>query len=93
MLLPRGLTREEIRDYADEPEEEVEAVALFTFHAQDYVDLSFKVGDTIMVTKRTESNYDWCYVIPCPTFQFSNTITGPVRSAAEAVSSPAIMFG
>lgn len=39
--------------------EQVEAVALFTFDAQDYVDLSFKAGDTITVTKRTESNHDW----------------------------------
>ncbi|KAN0108718.1 hypothetical protein V8E51_008460 [Hyaloscypha variabilis] len=39
--------------------EEFEAVALFTFDAQDYVDLSFKEGDTITVTKRTESNHDW----------------------------------
>lgn len=39
--------------------EQVEALALFTFDAKDYVDLSFKAGDTITVTKRTESNHDW----------------------------------
>jgi hypothetical protein len=60
LIVKRVLTRDEIRGYADETKgEEVEAVALFTFDAQDYVDLSFKVGDTITVTKRTESNYDW----------------------------------
>jgi hypothetical protein len=39
--------------------EQFEAVALFTFDAQDYVDLSFKAGDSITVTKRTESDYGW----------------------------------
>jgi SH3 domain-containing YSC84-like protein 1 len=36
-----------------------EAVALFTFDADQPGDLGFKKGDVIMVTKKTESTNDW----------------------------------
>ena len=40
-----------------------EAVALFTFDGDQPGDLSFKKGDVIQVTKKTESNNDWWYVL------------------------------
>lgn len=39
-----------------------EAVAQFTFDADQPGDLGFKKGDVITVTKKTESNEDWWYV-------------------------------
>lgn len=39
-----------------------EAVALFTFDADQPGDLGFKKGDIITVTKKTESTNDWWYV-------------------------------
>jgi hypothetical protein len=39
-----------------------EAVALFTFDADQPGDLGFKKGDVITVTKKTESTNDWWYV-------------------------------
>lgn len=36
-----------------------EAVALFTFEAEQPGDLGFKKGDTITVLKKTESDNDW----------------------------------
>jgi SH3 domain-containing YSC84-like protein 1 len=41
-----------------------EAVALFTFEADQPGDLSFKKGDVITVLKKTESDNDWWYVWP-----------------------------
>jgi len=44
-----------------------EAVALFTFDADQPGDLSFKKGDVIKVTKKTDSAADWWYVsLPFP---------------------------
>lgn len=39
-----------------------EAVALFTFEAEQPGDLGFKKGDVITVLKKTESDNDWWYV-------------------------------
>lgn len=39
-----------------------EAVALFTFDADQPGDLGFKKGDVITVTKKTDSTNDWWYV-------------------------------
>lgn len=39
-----------------------EAIAQFTFDADQPGDLGFKKGDVIRVTKKTESNEDWWYV-------------------------------
>jgi hypothetical protein len=36
-----------------------QAIALFTFDADQEGDLGFKKGDVITITKRTESNEDW----------------------------------
>lgn len=41
-----------------------EAVALFTFEADQPGDLAFKKGDVITVLKKTESDNDWWYVLP-----------------------------
>ena len=41
-----------------------EAVALFTFDADQAGDLGFKKGDIITVTKKTDSANDWWYVRP-----------------------------
>jgi hypothetical protein len=41
-----------------------EAVALFTFDADQPGDLGFKKGDIIRVTKKTDSANDWWYVFP-----------------------------
>lgn len=41
-----------------------EAVALFTFDADQPGDLAFKKGDIITVLKKTESDNDWWYVFP-----------------------------
>lgn len=43
--------------------EENQAVALFTFHADQPGDLGFKKGDIITVTKKTDKAEDWWYVI------------------------------
>lgn len=43
-----------------------EAVALFTFDADQPGDLGFKKGDIITVTKKTDSTNDWWQVIPSP---------------------------
>jgi hypothetical protein len=43
-----------------------EAVALFTFDADQPGDLGFKKGDIITVTKKTDSTNDWWYVSPIP---------------------------
>lgn len=40
-----------------------EAVALFTFEADQPGDLAFKKGDVITVLKKTESDNDWWYVV------------------------------
>lgn len=40
-----------------------EAVALFTFDADQPGDLGFKKGDVITVTKKTDSAADWWYVL------------------------------
>lgn len=40
-----------------------EAVALFTFEADQPGDLAFKKGDVITVLKKTESDNDWWYVL------------------------------
>lgn len=42
-----------------------EAIALFTFDAEQPGDLGFKKGDVITVLKKTESDNDWWYVYPC----------------------------
>jgi hypothetical protein len=39
-----------------------EAIALFTFEADQPGDLSFKKGDIITVLKKTDSDNDWWYV-------------------------------
>lgn len=39
-----------------------EAIALFTFEAEQPGDLGFKKGDVITVLKKTESDNDWWYV-------------------------------
>jgi hypothetical protein len=36
-----------------------QAIALYTFNAIESVDLAFKKGDIITITKRTESQTDW----------------------------------
>lgn len=41
-----------------------EAVALYTFEAEQPGDLGFKKGDIITVLKKTESDNDWWYVSP-----------------------------
>ncbi len=41
-----------------------EAVALFTFEADQPGDLGFKKGDIITVLKKTDSDNDWWYVFP-----------------------------
>lgn len=43
-----------------------EAVALFTFEAEQPGDLGFKKGDVITVLKKTESDNDWWYVLSLP---------------------------
>ncbi len=43
-----------------------EAVALFTFEADQPGDLAFKKGDVITVLKKTDSDNDWWYVSPPP---------------------------
>lgn len=40
-----------------------EAVALYTFEAEQAGDLGFKKGDIITVLKKTESDNDWWYVL------------------------------
>lgn len=45
-----------------------EAVALFTFDADQPGDLGFKKGDIITVTKKTGSTNDWWYVLSFPLF-------------------------
>lgn len=41
-----------------------EAIALFTFEAEQPGDLGFKKGDVITVLKKTDSTNDWWYVVP-----------------------------
>lgn len=41
-----------------------EAIALFTFEAEQPGDLGFKKGDIITVLKKTDSDNDWWYVCP-----------------------------
>jgi hypothetical protein len=50
-----------------------EAVALFTFDADQPGDLGFKKGEVIQVTKKTNSTNDWWYVdLPAPSQISSN---------------------
>lgn len=44
-----------------------EAVALYTFDAEQPGDLGFKKGDVITVLKKTDSDNDWWYVLFCLT--------------------------
>jgi len=46
---------------ADEPRKG-DAIALFTFDSDNARYLSFKKGDVITVTKKTNNSYDWWYV-------------------------------
>lgn len=43
-----------------------EAVALYTFEAEQPGDLGFKKGDVITVLKKTDSDNDWWYVLSYP---------------------------
>lgn len=56
-----------------------EAVALFTFDADQPGDLGFKKGDIITITKKTDSTNDWWYVLTSlhPLSPPSDNILGP----------------
>ena len=59
-----------------------EAVAMFTFEADQPGDLGFKKGDIITILKKTDSDNDWWYVIPpgqvlTSCGQNANTSIGP----------------
>jgi lipid-binding SYLF domain-containing protein len=67
-----------------------EAVALFTFDADQIGDLGFKKGDIITVTKKTEKAEDWWYVPQSKCFGIILTSAGPVLLVEELESSQVI---